>query len=180
MEALGINLNFLISQIINFLIILFILWRFVWNPLVRLMDQRKQRIQESLAEAERVRQEAAQEQAAFEKRLAEERQKATAQVAEAAKQGQQVREEIVAAAQRESEQIVANAQRQATDMQAQALADARRQIADLAVLAAQKVIGTSLDEGRQRQLVNEFLDKELALRGVGAGANGSARGGGAP
>lgn len=179
MEALGINLNFLISQIINFVIILFILWRFVWNPLVKLMDQRKQRIQESLAEAERVRQEAAQEQAAFEKRLADERQKATAQMAEAAKQGQQVREEIVVAAQKESEQIVANAQRQATDMQAQALADARRQIADLAVLAAQKVIGSSMDEGRQRQLVNEFLDKELALRGA-AGANGSSGGGGAP
>lgn len=169
MEAIGINLNFLISYIINFVIILFLLARFVWNPIMNLLDQRRQRIQDSLAEAERISQEAAQERAAFQAQLAEERQRNAAQLAEAAKQGQQVREEIISAAQRERDQILTNAQREAEGLREQAITDARRDIVDLAIQAAQRVVGASMDETRQRQLVNDFLNRELELRRVGDG-----------
>ena len=50
---------------------------------------------------------------------------------------------------------------------AQAVVDARRQIVDLAILAAQRVVGGSMDESRQRQLVNEFLSRELEMRRAG-------------
>ncbi|MCW5882689.1 MAG: F0F1 ATP synthase subunit B [Anaerolineae bacterium] len=167
MEAIGINLNFLISYIINFVIILFLLARFVWNPIMNLLDQRRQRIQDSLAEAERISKEAAQERAAFQAQLAEERQRNAAQLAEAAKQGQQVREEIISAAQRERDQILTNAQREAEGVREQAITDARRDIVDLAIQAAQRVVGASMDETRQRQLVNDFLNRELELRRTG-------------
>ena len=167
MEAIGINLNFLISYIINFVIILFLLARFVWNPIMNLLDQRRQRIQDSLAEAERISKEAAQERAAFQAQLAEERQRNAAQLAEAAKQGQQVREEIISAAQRERDQILTNAQREAEGVREQAITDARRDIVDLAIQAAQRVVGASMDETRQRQLVNDSLNRELELRRTG-------------
>ncbi len=167
MEAIGINLNFLISYIINFVIILWLLSRFVWRPLMNLLDQRRQRIQDSLAEAERISKEAAQERAAFQAQLAEERQRNAAQLAEAAKQGQQVREEIISAAQRERDQILTNAQREAEGLREQAVTDARRDIVDLAIQAAQRVVGASMDETRQRQLVNDFLNRELELRRAG-------------
>lgn len=162
MEALGINLNFLISQIINFVIILFILARFVWNPMMNILDQRRQRIQDALAEADQVKQEAANERTRLQAQLAEERQRGAAQLAEAAKAGQSVREEIISAAERERETILTNARKEADALREQALTDARRQIADLAILAAQRVVGGSLDETRQRQLVNDFLTQELA------------------
>ena len=167
MEAIGINLNFLISYIINFVIILWLLSRFVWRPLMNLLDQRRQRIQDSLAEAERISKEAAQERAAFQAQLAEERQRNAAQLAEAAKQGQQVREEIISAAQRERDQILTNAQREAEGLREQAVTDARRDIVDLAIQAAQRVVGASMDETLQRQLVNDFLNRELELRRAG-------------
>ena len=162
MEALGINLNFLISQIINFIIILFILARFVWNPLMNILDQRRQRIQDAFAEADQVKQEAANERARLQAQLAEERQRGAAQLADAARAGQQVREEIIAAAERERDGILTSARKEADGLREQALTDARRQIADLAILAAQRVVGGSLDETRQRQLVNDFLNQELA------------------
>lgn len=161
MEALGINLNFLISQIINFVIILFILARFVWNPMMNILDQRRQRIQDALAEADQVKQEAANERTRLQAQLAEERQRGAAQLAEAAKAGQSVREEIISAAERERETILTNARKEADALREQTLTDARRQIADLAILAAQRVVGGSLDETRQRQLVNDFLTQEL-------------------
>lgn len=169
MEALGINLNFLISQIINFVIILWLLSRFVWHPIMNVLQQRRQRIQDSLAEAERISQEAARERQQFQQQLAEERQRTASQLAEAARQGQQVREEIIAAAQRERDQMLTTAQREAQGLREQALTDARRDIVDLAIQAAQRVVGSSIDETRQRQLVNDFLNRELDLRRAGDG-----------
>ena len=153
--------------IINFIIILWVLSRFAWNPIMNVLDQRRQRIQDSLAEAERVRQEAASERAQYQQQLAEERQRTASELARAAQQGQQVREEIIGAAERERESILATARREADGLREQAVADARRQIVDLAILAAQRVVGGSMDEARQRQLVNEFLNRELEMRRAG-------------
>lgn len=167
MEALGINLNFLIAYIINFILILWVLSRFAWNPIMNVLDQRRQRIQDSLAEAERVRKEAASERAQYQQQLAEERQRTASELARAAQQGQQVREEIIGAAERERETLLATARREADGIREQAVADSRRQIVDLAILAAQRVVGGSMDEARQRQLVNEFLTRELEMRRAG-------------
>ena len=167
MEALGINQGLLIAQIINFIIILFVLSRWVFPPIMRMLEQRRQRIQDSLAEAERVRKEAASERTQYQQQLAEERQRTASELARAAQQGQQVREEIIGAAERERETILATARREADGIRDQAVADARRQIVDLAILAAQRVVGGSMDEARQRQLVNEFLSRELEMRRAG-------------
>lgn len=167
MEALGINQGLLIAQIINFIIILLVLSRWVFPPIMRILEQRRQRIQDSLAEAERVRKEAAAERAQYQQQLAEERQRTAGELARAAQQGQQVREEIIGAAERERETILATARREADGIREQAVADARRQIVDLAILAAQRVVGGSMDESRQRQLVNEFLSRELEMRRAG-------------
>ncbi len=167
MEALGINQGLLVAQIINFIIILFVLSRWVFPPIMRMLEQRRQRIQDSLAEAERVRKEAASERAQYQQQLAEERQRTASELARAAQQGQQVREEIIGAAERERETLLATARREADGIREQAVADARRQIVDLAILAAQRVVGGSMDETRQRQLVNEFLTRELEMRRAG-------------
>ena len=78
-----------------------------------------------------------------------------------------MREEIIGAAERERETLLATARREADGIREQAVADARRQIVDLAILAAQRVVGGSMDETRQRQLVNEFLTRELEMRRAG-------------
>jgi F-type H+-transporting ATPase subunit b len=169
LAALGINPGLLLAQIINFIIVMLILSRFVFPPVLNMLQARRQRIQDSLAEAERVRQEAAQERATFQAQLAEERARNAAELAKAAQQGQQVRDEIIAAAQRERDQIMSNAERDAAGLREQAVADSRRQIVDLAILAAQRVVGGSMDEARQRQLVNDFLNRELDLGRAGEG-----------
>ena len=167
MEALGINQGLLIAQIINFIIIMFVLSRFVFPPVARMLEQRRQRIQDSLAEAERVRKEAAAERSTFQAQLAEERRRIAADLSKQAEQGDKVRQEIIAAAEREKETILSTARREADGLREQAVADSRRQIVDLAILAAQRVVGGSMDEARQRQLVNDFLSRELEMRRAG-------------
>lgn len=157
MEKLGINAVFLAAQIVNFLVLWFILSRFVFPPVMRMLQERQERIREGLAEAERARQEAAQARAEFEQQLAEERRKSQEAIAQAARTAEEVREKIIAEAREEAEAIKRQAREEIAQEREQMLADLRRQMVDLAILAAQRVVGRSLDEKAQRQLIQEFL-----------------------
>ena len=157
MEQLGINLNFLITQIIHFLILLFLLKRFLYRPVLNMLDARRERIQESLAEAERVREEAAQARQEYEKQLEEERRRSQDAAQKAIQEAQKARETIVVEAQREAEEILARARVEAVREREQAMAELRDQVADLAVRASEKIVRTALDETMQRKIVSDFL-----------------------
>jgi F-type H+-transporting ATPase subunit b len=157
LEKLGINAVFLAAQIVNFLVLWFLLSRFVFPPVMRMLRERQERIRDGLAEAERARQEAAEARAEFERQLAEERRKSQEAMAQAARTAEEVREKIIAEAREEAAQIKRQARAEIAQEREQMLAELRKQVADLAILAAQRVIGRSLDEEAQRQLVQEFL-----------------------
>ena len=91
MEALGINAVGLISQAINFLILLGLLYMLLYRPILRMLDQRSVRIRESLEQAERVRQQAQQAQADFQVQIEQARREGQEIVAQASKIGEQVK-----------------------------------------------------------------------------------------
>lgn len=155
--AIGINPTFLLSQIVNFLILLFILARFVYPPLLKTLQARQDRIKESLAEAERVKREAAAAQARYQQEIEAARREGREAIAAAVTASEKVRQDIIEQAHQEADEIRAAAQRDADDMKSRTITEAHRQIADLAILAAQRIVGNSMDEQRQRQMVQEFL-----------------------
>jgi F-type H+-transporting ATPase subunit b len=163
LEKLGINLNFLIAQIVNFLLLLFILQRFLYKPVMNMLAARTRKVQESLAEADRVRQEAAAARAEYERQLEIERRRSFDAAQQAIQEGQRAREAIIAQAQREAEEIRQRAREEAERERQQMLALLRAQVADLAILASEKIIGQSLDHDAHRRLINEFLSKTEAL-----------------
>jgi F-type H+-transporting ATPase subunit b len=156
-EALGLNLGQLIAQIANFFVLLVILRLTLYKPILKMLDERKQRIAEGLNAAELARAEAAQAQANIE-----------AQLAEGRKQGQ----EIVANAQQIAARIQAEAREQATkDRDAsleraraeiqlerdRAISELRGEFAEITVSAAEKVIGQSLDRTAHQRIIDEAL-----------------------
>ena len=161
MEALGINLNFILTQIFHFLLLLWLLQKFVYKPILKLMAERRERIEEGLRAAELAREEAARQRAELEKQLEEERRQAQARIAEVARQADKLREQILAEARAEAERIVAEAREQAEQERERILQEARRQIAELSLLVAQKVVGESLDEQKHHQIIQKFLAGEL-------------------
>lgn len=163
MEKLGINLNFLIAQIVNFLLLLFILQRFLYKPVTNMLEARTRRIRESLAEADRVRQEAAAARAEYERQLEAERRRSFDAAQQAIQEGQKAREAIIAQAQKDAEDIRRRAREETEREREQMLAQLRTQVADLAILASEKIIGQALDRDLQRRLVNDFLTKTEAL-----------------
>jgi F-type H+-transporting ATPase subunit b len=157
MEKLGINPFWLIAQIINFVLILLILRALAYKPVLQMLETRKRKIQESLEYAEKVKADAAAQQKEFERRIDETRREA-AQAAQSASQvAEKERERILVQAREEAHQIVEQARAQLNYERKQMVAELREQVVNLSMLAAQRVIGQSLDETRSHQLVHEFL-----------------------
>ncbi len=157
MAALGINLGFLLVQILNFAIVAIVLTAWVYNPAVKFLEERKQRIALGLEDA-RVASEAranAEKEAA--KVIADAQAEANKRIAEATERAEKVTADMRAAAEEERNKIMRAAQDDAAQERNRILADLRGQVAALAVAAANKVIGQALDEQRQHALIQEFF-----------------------
>lgn len=157
MEGLGINLGYLLVQVFNFLIIFVILAAWMYKPLLNMMQQRRETIARGLEDA-RIASEARENaEKEAEEILAKAQQEAGKIVREATERGEQVRVEIKEAAETEIVQLREDAAVDAQQEKEKILGDLRGQVAALSIAAAQKVIGESLDEKRQRALINDFF-----------------------
>ncbi len=157
MEALGINLAGIVSQAVNFLLLLTLLYIFAYKPILKLLDDRSQKIKASLDQAEKLRAESSEAEAAIAARLDEARREGQAIVANANQVAERIRSEAEESARREAETILARARAEIeaeTNAARQAL---RQQFADLTILAAEKVIERSLDREAHRQLIEQTL-----------------------
>jgi F-type H+-transporting ATPase subunit b len=157
LEGLGINLGYLISQIVNFVLLLVILRIFLYKPIVNMLDRRREKIQTDLQEAETARSAAEAAKQEYETQLEEAREERRSIVAQATEQAEKMREEILAKARADAQEIVTKIQDEMEYERRQALLGAQDQIADLAIAAAGKVVGESLDEKAHRRLIQEFI-----------------------
>lgn len=157
MEALGINPNLLITQILNFIILFILLRLLLYKPILNMLNSRKQKIQESLEYAERVKRDAADQQKEFDRKLEETRREMQAAVAAAAQSGERERETILAQARDDARKMIDQAKGQIEYERKQMLSDLREEVVRLSLLAAQRVVSQSLDDKAHRQLVSDFL-----------------------
>lgn len=158
LSSLGINGPFLIAQLFNFFLLFFLLRRFLFKPMVNMLETRKQRIAEGLQAAEVARRQAEAERSKLEQQLDQERRQAMDRIAAASKRGETLAAEIEASARQEAQRIVVDAREEAVRERNRIIAEAQDQMADLALLAAEKVIGRELaNREAQRVFVKEFL-----------------------
>jgi F-type H+-transporting ATPase subunit b len=157
LEGLGINLGYLIVQVFNFLIVLTILVAWVYRPLLNMLRQRRENIAKGLEDARIAAEARENAEKEAETIIAKAQQEAGQIVREATGRGEQVQKEIKEAAEAEATTILENARADAQQEKESSLGELRGQVAALAVAAAQKVIGESLDEKRQHALIEEFF-----------------------
>ena len=157
MEKLGINVTWLLAQVVNFGLLLFILWQFAYKPVLKMLNDRKQKIQDSLDYSERVKREAAEQQKEFDRKLGETRREMQAAVAAAAQSGEKEREVILAQSRDDARKLIDQAKGQIEYERKQMLSDLREEVVRLSLLAAQRVVSQSLDDKSHRQLVSDFL-----------------------
>ena len=174
MEALGLNPISILWHTINFLILLFLLQRFLFKPVLAMLDQRARTIRESVEAAEQARQESARADVERAEVLREARRQAEEIVTRASQEADRLRGERLQQAQEEAQRIITRAQQEASAERQQAMQELRAQVADLAVLAAGRVIGRSLDDQSNRALIAQFL-AETDGRAGGSRAGGTTR-----
>ena len=157
MEALGINLGLLIVQIIAFIIVFLTLNAWVYQPMLNMMESRKQKIAQGLEDA-RVAAEAranAEKEAA--KIITDAQTEASKIVREATDRAATAGQDVKAAAEADAAKAREAAIAEAEVERNRILGDLRSQVAGLAIAAANKLVGESLDEKRQRALLDEFF-----------------------
>ena len=157
--ATGLNVGDIIATAATFLILMFLLKKFAWGPLMGVMEQREQLVVGEIDAAEKARKEA---QAALEEQkalLKEARTEAQAIVEGAKKQADATREEIITTARAEAERLKESAVRDIEAEREKAIAAVREEVVSLSVLAASKVLGKEISEADNSALIKETIAK---------------------
>ena len=157
MEALGINLGFLIFQIIAFVIVLLTLQAWVYKPMLDMMAGRRKKIAQSIEDARVAAEARADAEREASRILADAQAEAGKIVREATARATVAAQDVKAAAEADAAKAHQTALNEAEQERNRLLADLRGQVAALAIAAAQKLVGESLDERRQHALIDEFF-----------------------
>jgi F-type H+-transporting ATPase subunit b len=157
--TLGINLKIFIAQLINFTVVLLVLWKFAYGPIVKLLEERQEKIAKGVKQAEDV-----------ERRVKELESEHKTMITEAKAEGSKILEEARAAADDRKKQLLdkAKAEVQGVVVQGKAqlvaekeqmIRDAREDIAKIAVEAARKILTESVDEKTAQKLAEGVVDE---------------------
>lgn len=155
---IDINMTIL-AQILNFLILLFILKKFAFGPLMKMLEEREQKIKKSIEFAEETEVKSQQMLKEYQAQLNEARTQAQEIVDKAMKVAAEERDASLAEARAEIERMRKNAQEQIVQEREAAIAQLKGEVVALSVAAATKIIGSNLDEAANEKLVGEFIQK---------------------
>src|SRR6516225_1451221 len=160
-ETFGVDWIHLIAQILSFGIVCWVLNRFAYRPVLATLEERRQRIAESLANAEKIKAELARTEALRQEKLAEVNKQATKMIEEAKAAAKRVQEVETQKAIAAAEQIVAKAREAAERDHASMLADLKREVGRLVAQTTATVTGKILTTEDQQRLTQEAA-KQLA------------------
>jgi F-type H+-transporting ATPase subunit b len=161
MQSLGLDWRILLAQTISFSIVFFVLWKFAYGPIFAMLQARREKIAESLANAEKIKGDVARTEAERQKILADAGDKANKLIDEGRQAAARVREEETQNAIAAAEQILAKAREAAGQERVQMLAQLKREVGRLVVQTTTTVTGKILTSDDQRRLAEE-TEKQLA------------------
>lgn len=154
-----INVGLSFWTVVVFLVLLFVLKKYAWGPILDAVEAREERIQDALEEASRQRDEARTLLQEQREELSEARRRAQEIIAEGREAGEGVRREIEEKAREESEKILARARREIEREKDAALDVLRKESVELALAAASRLLDRKLDAEQDRELVLEYVER---------------------
>jgi len=153
-----IDLAQVLTNILGFVIVVLILRKLAWGPILAFLDARRDKIRKDYTDAEHAVVEAEKLRADFEHKLGDIKSLERERVQEAVKRGEGVADGIVAEARAKAESTIAKAQADIEVEVEKAQIELRDDVVRMAILAAEKVIGERLDDEAHRRLIREYID----------------------
>ena len=160
MEALGnlgINLSYLVVQILNFFIVMLIMSFWAYKPILKVLDERSNKIAKSLEDARKAEESLTAARAEADKIISEAQAERAKIVSDATQRAETTAADIRAVAEQERGRLQEKVETDAIAYKESMLADLRPQVASLAMAAANKIVEIGLDETRQRSLIDDFF-----------------------
>jgi len=148
-----------LTQIVGFLIVLWVLKRFAWKPILNLLEERRQKIRSEFESAAQRKEEANQLLASYEAKLKEIDAAARAKIQEAVLEAQKIAAEIKEESRREGRELVVRAQAEIARELAKAKVQLKEDMVAISLTATEKIISQKLDEPGHRRLIDEYLSR---------------------
>ena len=148
----------------TFLILLVVLRFVAYKPIMRILDERSHRIQESMEQAESLKQQSARAEEELKKQLEEASREGQERISRAVKAGEEVKQKAQEEAGQEAKTLINRARTEIQRERDEAIGAVRREFADLTILAAGKVIDRSLDKEEHRELIEKVLEESSTLK----------------
>lgn len=158
-EALGISLTEFVFYLINFLILVGVLTKFLYKPFINVLDKRKQAIQDSLENAELVNRRADEKMEAYTNRIANVEEEGRQIIKEAKVRADAQAADIIREANEKADRIIISAEKQIELEKQKAVEDMKQQIAALALLAAEKIVEKNIEQFGQEQIIDEIIEQ---------------------
>jgi len=152
------NLTLLIQDI-AFIVLMVLLVRYLYRPITSVLEARTRRIQEGLRAAEEAKRDREAAEKEYQLRIEAARREGQGLLDRIAKQGEDLRKELEAKAREQADTLIARARAEIQQEREKAVQDLREQVADLAVLAASRIIGESLDAKKHRELIERAIEE---------------------
>jgi len=160
---LGLTLPNFIGQMINFIILLTLLIFFGYKPIRKMLDERSDRIRQSMEQVEATKQEYENARIEVDKRISKARDEGQLMVGQAEKAGEKIKEEARQEARKEAQAIVEKTRVEIERERDNTINELRKEFVDIAILAAEKVISNTLDKEKHRLLIEKTLEESAAL-----------------
>lgn len=147
----------MLAQIFNFALVLFLLTKFAWKPLLKILAERQANIAKNLEAADQERLAAEKLRTEYQQQIHNVKSDAQSIVDKAMKMAENAKDEIIASAREEHARLLETAQVKIARERQQALEDIRSEVVSISVAAAAKIIGQNIDEKINGRLVEDFI-----------------------
>lgn len=156
--TLGINWKLFIAQLVNFSIVMWVLWKFVFGPIGRKLEERRQKIDRALKDAADVEKQKTEFEAWREEEMRKTRTEAAEVVSGAQKEALLVREKLLTETKLEQEKLGAQAKEQIKAEQEKSISEIKSQVAELVTMATEKVLKQKLDAKHDQELIKKSIE----------------------
>jgi F-type H+-transporting ATPase subunit b len=164
LARLGFNLPLLLAQVVDFFILLGLLYLFLYKPVLKMLDDRSKKVEESMKQTEAIKEQLARTEEESQKRINAASKEGQNIIASAARTGEEVRKQALEDAKKDAETVIERARAEIQHERDEAIGELRREFADLTILAAEKVIDKSLDKEAHRKLIEDTLENSTTFK----------------
>ena len=159
LTQLGIDWKLLIAQIINFLVLLVILYKFLYKPVFKILHDREEKIEKSLRQAETIEKNLFESEAEKAKIVAEARNEAGRVIAESKKTAEKIRNELINQAKLDALNTLEQGKKQLTVERETMFKELKGEVADMVGAATEKILREKIDSDQDKRAIEESLEE---------------------